>query len=421
MEHKRTYGYIIAGGGILGSSVAAAISENLLKKGITPDIAVLDIDLDGEYSSTLKNAGGVRSTWRNHANIGLCSYSIRFYESIREAIDFKQEGYYWLHNADSWKEILNNKPLYDEYGLQLELCMPGDVSDYLPFVDNTEGISGMSVSRNAGLLDHYSLRQYYRVKAKNAGVEFIDRVHVTGLDISGNSVRGVIARDVSGLIMKKGKQQIANLLKDEETVTDSEEIYFKCDLFINTAGAWSDKITGKLAYGPCTLKPRRRQMELVKCPGLDLRGYGMIIDTSDVYFHGEGENILLGYSNMDEPYGTNFRFDYYSLEDESPFIRNIWIPLWRRISKFEKLKFIRGWSGIYGEIPDRSGYLGKIADMENAYECCAHTGRGIMISYAAGQALSDLVIEGRFRDELSSASGLSRQRPLGPLYEQLHL
>ena len=42
-------------------------------------------------------------------------------------------------------------------------------------------------------------------------------------------------------------------------------------------------------------------------------------------------------------------------------------------------------------------FLGKVPGLENVFEIVAHTGRGVMISYAAGEALTDLIIDGKFR------------------------
>ncbi len=91
------------------------------------------------------------------------------------------------------------------------------------------------------------------------------------------------------------------------------------------------------------------------------------------------------------------------------------------MSNFQKDKYIRCWAGMYGETSDRSGYIGKVPGLDNVYECAGHTGRGLMISYGAGHALADLIIDGKFRSELKSASDFSRERPSGELFEELHL
>lgn len=417
---NNNYNYLIIGGGIIGCAIAYSLSSRLRKNNNSVSIALIDIDLEGAFSSTLKNAGGVRATWRNDANIQLCSYSIDFYETIRETVDFKQLGYYWLHNENTWEEINNNHHKYLDYGVDIDLYGKNEIKRHLPFVDNLDGVSGLSISRNAGLLDHYSLREYYRRIARENGVEFIDRQFVTGTDKTMDTVNYVKTKDLSEIVKKEGEEGIRKVLKGEETF-DSYDNEFGCEILINACGAWAPEISKYYGFIDNDIKPRRRQIELISCPDLDLSGYGMIIDTSDIYFHREGDLILVGYSNPDEPYGVNFRFDFYGLEEKSRFIELIWKPLWKRISSFERLKFIRGWAGIYGETPDKSGFMGKVIGLDNVYECAGHTGRGIMISYGLAEALTDMLIDGEISDQLIHAAELDRRRPSGPLMEQLHL
>lgn len=417
------FDFLFIGGGILGSSGAMALSKRLQERGETARIAVIDVDLEGEHSSTLKNAGGVRATWRNHANIELCKYSIDFYETIKDEIQFRELGYYWMHDEEWWQEINKNYPLYKEYGLNVELYPRETVSEFLPFVDNLDGITGFSISRNAGLLDHYSLREYYRREAKKRGVAFFDRVYVDKISIENCRVTEVIANQIGKLEdnISDKSELIKTYLVNGEIGYPAEAVSFKCGVLINTAGAWSPRISKLYGFNDEKIKPRRRQMVVIRCAEVDLSSFGLIIDTSHVYFHKDAENILAGYSNMDEPYGYDLEFNFGGMDEGSLFVKFIWLPLWRRISKFERIKFIRGWAGLYAETPDRSGYIGCVPGFKNVYECGAHTGRGLMISYGAGTALSDLILDGRFREELKHAKDLSRERPSGDLFEELHL
>ncbi len=418
-----SFDFVFIGGGILGSSGAMTLSKRLEQRGERARIAVIDVDLEGEHSSTLKNAGGVRATWRNRANIELSIYSIDFYETIRDEIQFRELGYFWMHDEESWLEIKKNYPVYREYGLPVELHSTGAVPRFLPFVDHQEGIAGLSISRKAGLIDHYSLREYYRREARKMGVMFFDRCNVKKIVVEDDRVTEVIASHLKEL--DENAQDKAELIKtylvNGEIGFSSEEILFKCGVLINTAGAWAPRISKLYGFNDEQIKPRRRQMVVVRCLEVDLSHYGMIIDTSNVYFHKDAENIIVGYSNMDEPYGYNFEFSFGGMDEGSIFVKYIWIPLYNRISKFERLKLLRGWAGLYAETPDRSGYLGKVPGFKNVYECVAHTGRGLMISYGAGAALSDLILDGKFREELRNAKDLSRERPSGELFEELHL
>jgi sarcosine oxidase subunit beta len=418
-----SFDFLFIGAGILGSAGAYALSKKLGEKGKKARIGVIDIDMEGEYSSTLKNAGGVRPTWRNRANIELCRYSIEFYESIADVIQFRELGYFWMHGAKSWQEVNGNYPLYEEYGLSVELHPPRHIPEILPFVDNLEGIEGLSVSRKAGLIDHYSLREFYRSEARKNGVRFFDRCYAGEIAVEGGKAKEVTAYDLKALDKSRvGVEERLREIFEKNYVGDNpERVTFECGTLINTAGAWAPRVSALYGYQDEGVKPRRRQMVVLSCPDVDLSQYGMLIDTSDIYLHQDGENILAGYSNMDEPYGYNFEFSFGGMSEESPFVRHIWQPLWKRMSGFERVKFIRGWAGMYAETPDRSGYLGRVPGLENVYECEAHTGRGLMISYGAATALADLLVDGAFRQELRHAEDLSRERKSGPLFEGLHL
>lgn len=417
------FDFLFIGGGVLGSSGAMAISKRLAERGGSARIAVIDVDLEGEYSSTLKNAGGVRATWRNRANIGLCKYSIDFYETIRDEIQFRELGYFWMHDEESWKEVKKNHPLYREYGLSVELHPSEAIPQFLPFVDNVEGIAGLSISRKAGLIDHYSLREYYRREARKNGVVFLDGCYVKRIAVEDGRATEVIANKIGrpDENAENKSETVKTYLVKGEVGLPEEEISFRCSVLINTAGAWAPRISKLYGFNDEQIKPRRRQMVVIRCPQVDLSHYGMIIDTSNVYFHKDAENILAGYSNMDESYGYNFEFNFGGMGEESLFIKYIWLPLYNRVTRFERVKFLRGWAGLYAETPDRSGYLGRVPGFENVYECAAHTGRGLMISYGAGATLSDLILDGRFREELDHAKDLSRERPSGELFEELHL
>lgn len=408
------YDYLIIGAGILGSAVAYHLSKK------SDSIAVVDVDLDGEYSSTLKNAGGVRATWRNSSNIQLCNYSIKFYETISDKISFKQKGYYWLHNKHSLKEIEDNLENYNAHGLDIELVEKKDVSKILPFIRNLDEVEGLSISKSAGIIDHYSLREYYRRHARERGVKFFDRQFVYDVDVENKNAIKVYTRDFTESVKRKGSGYIKEIL-EEDTVDSVLEQEYKIKNLINCTGAWSARLSELFGYHEDRNKPRRRQIELINCPEIDLSEYGMVIDTSDIYFHQEGQNILVGYSNKDEPYGVNFNFDFFSYDENSPFVEYIWKPLVKRNTAFKNIRFIRGWAGVYGETPDRSGYIGNVPGFGNIFECVGHTGRGLMISYGAAKSLVDIMTKNRLSEDLSFASSLHRTRPSGPQYEELHL
>ena len=86
----------------------------------------------------------------------------------------------------------------------------------------------------------------------------------------------------------------------------------------------------------------------------------MIVDSSDVYFHHEGgEMILAGYSPPGDPPGYDFAY-----EGPAFFEREIWPRLAHRISAFDRLAHVRGWTGLYELSPDHSALLGAVESLD---------------------------------------------------------
>ena len=160
--------------------------------------------------------------------------------------------------------------------------------------------------------------------------------------------------------------------------------------------------------------PIRRQICLVDNRVTNFAAYGMIVDTSGVYFHNEGAHILAGYSPPDTPPGRHFNYD-----GEPFFLDEIWPRMYARMSCCERMRHAGGWAGLYEVSPDRSAIVGRAAP--RVYEAHSFSGRGVMQSYGAGQALADLITEGRYLK--FDASALCRQRfeRNQPVLEELHI
>src|SRR5271170_6599720 len=140
----------------------------------------------------------------------------------------------------------------------------------------------------------------------------------------------------------------------------------------------------------------------------------MMVDTSGVYFHNEGAHILAGYSPPDTPPGHHFDYD-----GEPFFLEEIWPRMYARMSSCERMRHVTGWAGLYEVSPDRSAIIGLAAP--KVFEAHSFSGRGVMQSYGAGQALADLIAYGEYRQ--FDARALTRDRfSSGELvWEELHI
>ncbi|HLK85878.1 MAG TPA: FAD-dependent oxidoreductase [Candidatus Binataceae bacterium] len=405
MAGARRYDVVLIGGGVVGSAVAMALGERAVKVG------VVDIDLSGRLSSSEKNAGGVRATWWQPVNIALCRASIKYYESVREEVGFRQKGYLWLYDAATWPKAREHLAIQRELGHPIEQLDAAAVNRRVPEIDRLEGIAGATFSPEDGLINANLLKEHYRARSQALGAEYLDRLFVHAIEPGANDVRIGCWRADDALTDETLIRMMTEDGPGEAAAGHLVEL--AADAIAITGGAWSPSAL-KLAGLPNLSEPIRRQICLVDNRTTDLSAYGMIVDASGIYFHNDGAYILAGYSPPEEPPGYHFSYD-----GERFFMDEIWPRLYARMSAFERLRHVRGWAGLYEVSPDRSAIVGRAAP--RVYEAHSFSGRGVMQSYGAGQALAELIVLGHY--QRFDASALARERfatgALAP--EELHI
>ena len=399
------YDVAIVGAGIIGSSLAMGLAERSLKT------VVVDVDLSGRLSSSEKNAGGVRATWWQPVNISLCRASIEYYEQVREEVGFRQKGYLWLYDAETWPKALAHLGLQRQLGHQIEELTGAQVHQRVPEIDRLDGIAGATFSPRDGLINSNLLKQHYQARSRALGAAYLDRIYVDAIDVASDEV----VLSCWHADMSVSDAGLARLMTQEgrgEAET-GHLLELRASAVAITSGAWSPNVL-KLVGLSSPTEPVRRQICVIDNRLTNFAAYGMIVDTSGVYFHNEGPHILAGYSPPEEPSGYSFRYD-----GEAFFLKEIWPRMFARMSCCERLRHITGWAGLYAVTPDRSAIVGRAAP--RVFEAHSFSGRGVMQSYGAGQALAELIATGRYGG--FDARALSRERfATGALVkEDLHI
>src|SRR5229473_159846 len=313
---RERYDVILIGGGIIGSSVAMGLAERGLK------VAVVDIDLSGRLSSSEKNAGGVRATWWQPVNIALCRVSIGLYGTIRDEVGFRQKGYLWLYDAETWPKACDHIPLQRSLGHAIEMLTPEQVRQRVPEIDKLDGIAGATFSPADGLITPNLLKEYYRARSRAAGAEYLDHVYVHAAEVASDEVRLQCWQSERAL---SDPELIRMMTEDAKGEPPAGYLFeLRAGAVAITTGAWSDN----------ALK-------------------------------------LFGLRNYSEP-----------------------------------IRHVSGWAGLYEVSPDRSAIIGRAAP--RVYEAHSFSGRGVMQSYGAGQALAELIASGSY--DRFDAKALSRDR-----------
>jgi sarcosine oxidase subunit beta len=396
---------IVIGAGVVGSSVAMALGERNLKT------VCLDIDLSGRLSSSEKNAGGVRATWWQRVNIALCRASIEYYQRMRDEVGFRQKGYLWLYDEKTFASAMDHMPLQRELGHPIEALTPTAVSKRVPEIDRLDNIAGATFSPDDGLINPNLLKEHYRDRALKFGAEFVDRTYVVSIHAASDSV-GLECWQSDDPLTDAGLERM--MTQDGPGEAETGRVFeLNANSIVLAGGAWSPAALKMLGLKNWST-PIRRQVCIVDNRTTNLAQYGMIVDTSGVYFHNEGPHILAGYSPEDEPPGYHFKYD-----GEQFFQTEIWPRMYARMSCMERLRHVTGWAGLYEVSPDRSAIIGQAAP--RIYEAHSFSGRGVMQSYGAGQAMGELIADEKYSRFDASALSRARFDRGEQVWEELHI
>lgn len=377
--------YLIVGAGLIGSAVAMGLAREGVDR-----IRVVDLDLTGEWSSSELNAGGVRATWSQPVNLFASKLSIDYFSQHAQEVGYRDCGYLWLHRPDTWNAALKARDMHVSNGWPVEVFDLKALQSRVPFIDKTDDLAGGIFGVRDGLVNPNRLKEHYREKAHAKGAQFDHNVWVCSVTQNGRTWK-VKAFQFSSQLSADQKRKLLceNPISISHSEFIGEWIEYETKYIVNAAGAWAPHLAQILGY-PSPSKPVRRQISLFQSRNVDLTPYGMIIDPSGVYFHPESIYGLSGFAIPDEPSGFNFDYDA-----DAFFEQHIWAHLYERSSAFESLRHVSGWAGLYENSPDHHAIIGS-TPVPGIFEAHSFSGHGAMQSYAAGIALAEWMVRGRY-------------------------
>ncbi len=243
--------------------------------------------------------------------------------------------------------------------------------EHTPEIDRLNGIEGATFSPRDGLINPNLLKNHYRDRARSTGAQFRDGVYIYAIDNRGDRVRLDTWHADEPMTDAALMRMMTQDGPGEAEVGHLEKL--EAGAIVIAGGAWSRNVLRLLGLKDYS-EPIRRQICLVDNRETNLDAYGMIVDTSGLYFHNEGPHILAGYSPPEAP-GYHFNYD-----GEEFFQKEIWPRMYARMSCCERLRHVTGWAGLYEVSADRSAIVGLAAP--SVYEAHSFSGRGVMQSMA---------------------------------------
>src|SRR5215472_13154972 len=343
--------------------MGCALAYQLARRGL--DVLLLERAELGSQS-TGRCAGGVRQQFSGEVNVRLQRLAVRLLTSFSEETgghaDFRQIGYLFLltrpEQVADWRGMLG---MWHRLG-------PDEAHDLVPIL-NVEDVLGGTFCPTDGLASPADVTAGYAAAARRLGARLKEGVSVTGIEVRAGRVCAV--RTTEGEV--------------------------STPLVFNSAGAWSAEI-GRMAGVEVPVRPYRRHIFVTDAFPEVTRTTPMTVDfATSFYFHPEGDGVLMGMSDRDEPPTFNTDVNWELLE------RAVQVAS-HRAPALEGASIRTAWAGLYETTPDHQAILGPVRDVEGFWCACGFSGHGFMQAPAVGLVVSELLLDGHSEVDVSAFS-----------------
>ncbi len=356
----------IVGGAVVGSSVAYFL------KSLAPaaDVVVIEPDSTYEFASTLRASGGARRQFSCPENIEMSNFSIPFIAGADEAlavdgepahVEWRRGGYLFIVGDADVGVLRGNCDIQRAHGVDAVWLDVDGLRARFPSM-NLDGIAAGVLTPHDGWCDPNGLLQALRRKARASGCAYVDD-RVVAIDHDASAARAV--RLASGRVLRTGH-------------------------VVNAAGAWAKQIAAMVGM-PLPIEPLRRFEHYFETPN-PIEPLPYVKDTARLAFRPEGRGYSGGLVNSDEPRGYDFDVDHGYFE------RVVWPALAHRFPALEACRCKRTWSGLYEQNElDGNPVIGSFEGrLDNFHVVAGFSGHGMMHAPAAGRALAERIVRGRY-------------------------
>lgn len=351
---------VIIGGGVMGASTLYHLAARGQK-----NIVLLEKERFFGQGATGRCAGGVRYQFATEINVRLSLESLpmleRFKEEIGQDVNYRKCGYLFvLTREQDVQAFQRNAALQHRLGVQTEWLSGDEVRRRLPMMRFEDALAGTFHAKD-GLVDPNSVVMGYINAAQRLGAKAFTDAEVRSLIVEQGRIKGV----------------------------ETSQGIISTPIVVNAAGPWAAQV-GKMAGVEIPITPLRRQwFTTTPLPEIPA-DFPFVIDfAQSLYFHREGEGLLIGMSNPKEQPGFNQNVDedFELVNMEAALAR---LPLLEKAGRASHL------AGLYEVTPDAHPIFGK-TPVEGFYIVAGFSGHGFMHGPIAGKLMSELILDGTYR------------------------
>ena len=385
-----SYDVVVAGGGVIGSSIAYFL---MAAPGFTGRILVVEKDPSYMAGSTTRSVGGIRQQFSTRENIEMSLFSAGFIRHVDDhlqiddevSVSFVEAGYLFLATGNGLSTLRSNHRQQRDLGADVSLLSPEQLADRFPWL-RVDDLAGGSLGLSGeGWIDPHALLHGFRRKAEQLGAEYVHD-EVIGLEQTGSRLAAV--RLAGG-----GR--------------------IKCGTVVNAAGPRAAEIASMVG-ATLPVRPRKRQVFVIACKD-ELPDCPLVIDPTGLYFRPEGEYYVCGIA----PPATEDPDTLDDRVDPALFEQRVWPLLAHRVPAFESVRCVNAWAGHYAyNTFDQNAIVGRHPGIEDLVFANGFSGHGLQQSPAIGLAVSELITCGEYRTLDLSRLGFDRLAASRPVREK---
>ncbi len=344
---------VVVGGGVIGTSIAFHLAE----AGV--DVCLLE-RAELASGSTSRAAGGIRAQFSDPLNIAIGMRSIDAYEHFGERpgaeIDLRQVGYLFLLDRPEDVEAFERSvALQAEHGVPSRFVSLEEAHELCP-IAGLDGVLAATFSPRDGHASPEAVVQGYAAAARGHGASVVTACGVTGIDLEGDTIRGV----------------------------QTDHGVVKTEVVVCAAGAWSPDLA------------RTVGVELPVVPVIREVGYTgpaelpdhipLTVDFSTgFYFHREGPGLLFGMADRAQEPG-------FDMPSDPSWLERVTEVAEQRLPRLLELGIAGGWKGYYEVTPDHNALIGEDPRISRFLYATGFSGHGFLQGPAVGEIVRDLVL-----------------------------
>lgn len=362
--HARLPRVCIIGAGIVGTATAFFLAQS------SCDVTIFERGTVGGQASGV-NFGGVRCHGRDPSELPLAMRSRTIWNRLAELIghdcDFEAPGHLKIARSPAEMDTLTRWfDIGRAHDLDVELLDRTQLMRRFPWL--ASDIVGASLCKGDGFANPRLVAPTFARAARALGASVQEGSAVTGIDrLPGGGFR------VSG----------ANFNALE------------ADVVVNAAGAWAASLG--LPFGAAVPTVTRAPQMFVTEPTTRFIGPVLGLASGDIYLRQSvrGNVIFGGGQGHIDPGGIRSHPDETTFARTPALMRNL-------IPALAHTALLRSWTGLEANTPDGLPVIGTSAGHDGFIHAYGFSGHGFATGPGLGETLSELILRGQTRIDLTS-------------------